>query len=168
MSLSCAVWCAMRVARTYVYEREKCRSVEQKFVRDRVGVRIRVHVTDVALARGLTCVGRLSEQPVSGWPKHGAQGNFARWPGELSGQYEVYRSRMRPAEGAVPFQPIRWLYSTSVLCRSGLHRAMATPYHGIPCFGHCPKKNTLGEIRTRELAALLINKNTCCPERWYL
>ena len=46
---------------------------------------------------------------------------------------------MRPAEGAVPFQPIRWLYSASVICRSGLHRAMATPYHGIPCYGHCPK-----------------------------
>ena len=123
----CGVRCESRV-HIYVYEREKCRSVEQKFVRDRVRVRIRVHVTDVALARGLTCVGRLSEQPVSGWPKHGAQGNFARWPGELSGQYEVYRSRMRPAEGAVPFQPIRWLYSASVICRSGLHRAMmATP-----------------------------------------
>ena len=34
-----------------------------KFVRIRVRVRIRVHVTDGVLARGPTCVGRLSEQP---------------------------------------------------------------------------------------------------------
>ena len=34
-----------------------------KLVRMRVRVRIRVHVTDGVLGRGLTCVGRLSEQP---------------------------------------------------------------------------------------------------------
>ena len=34
-----------------------------KFVRMRVRVLIRVHVTGGLLARGLTCVGRLSEQP---------------------------------------------------------------------------------------------------------
>ena len=40
-----------------------------KFVRMRARVRIRVHVTGGVLARGLTCVGPLSEQPHWRWPK---------------------------------------------------------------------------------------------------
>ena len=43
-----------------------------KLVRMRVRVRIRVHVTGGVLARGLTCVGRLSEQPHWRWPNQGA------------------------------------------------------------------------------------------------
>ena len=38
----------------------------------RVRVRIRVHVTGGVLARGLTYVGRLSEQPHWRWPNQGA------------------------------------------------------------------------------------------------
>ena len=38
----------------------------------RVRVRIRVHVTGGVLVRGLTYVGRLSEQPHSRWPNQGA------------------------------------------------------------------------------------------------
>ena len=43
-----------------------------KLVRMRVRVRIRVHVTGGVLARGLTYVGRLSEQPHWRWPNQGA------------------------------------------------------------------------------------------------
>ena len=43
-----------------------------KLVRMRVRVRIRVHVTGGVLARGLTHVGRLSEQPRWRWPNQGA------------------------------------------------------------------------------------------------
>ena len=43
-----------------------------KLVRMRVRVRIRVHVTGEVLARGLTYVGRLSEQPHWRWPNQGA------------------------------------------------------------------------------------------------
>ena len=41
-------------------------------VRMRVRVRIRVHVTGGVLARGLTYVDRLSEQPHWRWPNQGA------------------------------------------------------------------------------------------------
>ena len=43
-----------------------------KLVRMRVRVRIRVHVTGGVLARGLTYVGRLREQPHWRWPNQGA------------------------------------------------------------------------------------------------
>ena len=43
-----------------------------KLVRMRVHVRIRVHVTGGVLQRGLTYVGRLSEQPHWRWPNQGA------------------------------------------------------------------------------------------------
>ena len=43
-----------------------------KLVRMRVRVRIRVHVTGEVLARGLTYVGRLSEQPHWRWLNQGA------------------------------------------------------------------------------------------------
>ena len=43
-----------------------------KLVRMRVRVRIRVRVTGGALARGLTYVGWLSEQPHWRWPNQGA------------------------------------------------------------------------------------------------
>ena len=49
--------------RREVRERERYILRPPKFVRMRVRVRIRVHVTGGVLARGLACVGRLSEQP---------------------------------------------------------------------------------------------------------
>ena len=85
-----------------------------KLVRMRVRVRIRVHVTGGVLARGLTCVGRLSEQPHWRWPKQGAAVVKQGGLGELSGLCKVYRPKRRPAEGAVLFRPIMWLCSASV------------------------------------------------------
>ena len=58
--------------------------------------------------------------------------------GELSGLCKVYRPKRRPAEGAVIFRPIMWLYSASVVLGSTLHLALAIFQQGIPCFGHCP------------------------------
>ena len=63
-----------------------------KFVRMRVRVRIRVHVTGGVLARGLTCVGRLSEQPHWRWPKQGAAVAKQGGLGELGGLCKVYRT----------------------------------------------------------------------------
>ena len=103
----------------------------------RVRVRIRVHVTGGVLARGLTGVGRLSEQPHWRWPNQGAvaeQGGL----GELSGLCKVYRPKRRPAEGAVLFRPITWLYSASVVLGSTLYLALGIFQQGIPCFGHRP------------------------------
>ena len=112
-----------------------------KFVRMRVRVRISVHVAGGVLARGLTCVGRLSEQPHWRWPKQGAAVAKQGGLGELSGLCKVYRPKMRPAEGAVLFRPIMWLYSASVILGSTLHLALAIFQQGISCFGHRTKKN---------------------------
>ena len=109
-----------------------------KFVCMRVRVRIRVHVTGGVLARGLTCVGRLSEQPHWRWPKQGAAVAKQGGLGELGGLCKVYRPKRRPAEGAVLFRPIMWLYSASVVLGSTLHLALAIFQQGIPCFGHRP------------------------------
>ena len=62
--------------------------------------------------------------------------------GELSGLCKVYRPKRRPAEGAVLFRSIMWLYSASVVLGSALHLALAIFQQGIPCFGHCPKNKT--------------------------
>ena len=110
----------------------------QTFVRMRVRVRIRVHVTGGVLARGLTCVGRLSEQPHWRWPKQGAAVAKQGGLGELSGLCKVYRPKRRPAEGAVLFRPIMWLYSASVVLGSTLHLASAIFQQGVPFFGHRP------------------------------
>ena len=107
-----------------------------KFVRMRVRVRIRVHVTGGVLARGLTCVGRLSEQPHWRWPKQGAAVAKQGGLGELSGLCKVYRPKRRPAEGMVLFRPIMWLYPASVVLGSTLHLALAIIQQGIPRFGH--------------------------------
>ena len=60
----CGVWLALALVRIRrEIERERYILRPPKFVRMRVRVLIRVHVTGGVLARGLTCVGRLSEQP---------------------------------------------------------------------------------------------------------
>ena len=107
----------------------------------RVRVRIRVHVTGGVLARGLACVGRLSEQPHWRWPKQGAAVAKQRGLGQLSGLCKVYRPKRRPAEGAVLFRPIMWLYSAPIVLGSTLHLALAIFQQGIPCFGHHPNQN---------------------------
>ena len=58
---------------------------------------------------------------------------------KLSVLCKVYRPKRRPAEGAVLFRPIMWLYSASVVLGSTLHLALARFQQGIPCFGHRPK-----------------------------
>ena len=139
----CVVWLALelvRIRREMVRERYILRP--PKFVRMRVRVRIRVHVTGGVLARGLTYVGRLSEQPHWRWPKQGAAVAKQGGLGELSGLCKVYRPKRRPAEGAVLFRSIMWLYSASVVLGSALHLALAIFQQGIPCFGHCPKNKT--------------------------
>ena len=100
----------------------------------RVRVRIRVHVTGGVLARGLTCVGRLSEQPHWRWPKQGAAVAEQGGLGELSGLCKVYRPKRRPAEGAVLFRPIMWLYVFGLSC---------SRFYPAPCFGHIPTRYTL-------------------------
>ena len=113
----------------------------QTFVRMRVRVRIRVHVTGGVLSRGLTCVGRLIEQPHRRWPKQGAAVAKQGGLGELSGLCKVCTPKRRPA-GAVLFRLIMWFYSASVVLCSTLHLALAIFQQGIPCFGHCPKNKT--------------------------
>ena len=120
-------------------ERERYILRPPKLVRMRVRVRIRVHVTGGVLARGLTCVGRLSEQPHWRWPKQGAAVAKQGGLGELIGLCKVYRPKRWPAEGAVVFRPIMWLHSASVELGSALHLALAIFHQGIPCFGHRPK-----------------------------
>ena len=61
----CGVWLALELVRIFILR-------PPKLVRMRVRVRIRVHVTGGVLARGLTYVGRLSEQPHWRWPNQGA------------------------------------------------------------------------------------------------
>jgi len=71
------VWCVAGIGARAHQERDEERySIfilrPPKLVRMRVRVRIRVHVTGGVLARGLTYVGRLSEQPHWRWPNQGA------------------------------------------------------------------------------------------------
>ena len=70
------VWCVAGIGARAHQEREERYSIFRlrppKLVRMRVRVRIRVHVTGGVLARGLTYVGRLSEQPHWRWPNQGA------------------------------------------------------------------------------------------------
>ena len=61
----CGVWLALELVRIFILR-------PPKLVRMRVRVRIRVHATGGVLARGLTYVGRLSEQPHWRWPNQGA------------------------------------------------------------------------------------------------
>ena len=70
-------------------------------------------------------------------------GGQTRWTCELSGLCKVYHPKRWPAEGAVLFRPIMWLYSASVVLVSTLHLALAIFQQGAPCFGHCPKRNCL-------------------------
>ena len=139
MVLLC-VWCVVGIGARAHQERDRERYILRppKFVRMRVRVRIRVHVTGGVLARGLTCVGRLSEQPHRRWPKQGAAVAKQGGLGELSGLCKVCRPKRRPAEGVVLFRPIMWLYSASVVLGSTLHLALAIFRQGIPCFGHRP------------------------------
>ena len=123
------VWCEA--------ERERERILRpQKFVRMRVRVDVCVHVTCAVLARGLTWVGRLSEQPSLRWPKQGAAGDQARWRGERSGLCKVHRPTRRPMEGAMLFRPIMWLYSASGVLRF-------VPFQPAPYFDHLPTRCTL-------------------------
>ena len=68
-------------------------------------------------------------------------GGQTRWTCELSGLCKVYHPKRWPAEGAVLFRPIMWLYSASVVLGSTLHLALAIFQQGIPCLGHRPKKS---------------------------
>ena len=68
----CVVGIGARAHQERDEERERYILRPPRLVRMRVRVRIRVHVTGGVLARGLTCVGRLSEQPHWRWPKQGA------------------------------------------------------------------------------------------------
>ena len=138
MVLSC-VWCVVGIGARAHQEREGYILRPRKFVRMRVRVRIRVHVTGEVLARGHTCVGRLNEQPHWRWPKQGAAVAEQGGLGELSGLCKAYRPKRRPAEGAVLFRPIMWLYSASVVLGSTLHLALAIFQQGIPCPGYRPK-----------------------------
>ena len=52
-------------------------------------------------------------------------GGQTRWTCELSGLCKVYNPKKWPAEGAVLFRPIMWLYSASVVLVSTLHLAVA-------------------------------------------
>ena len=131
----CGVWLALELVRIRrEMKRERYILRPPKFVRMHVRVRMRVHVTGGVLARDLTCVGRLSEQPHWRW-----QNKVPRWPkqgglGELSCLCKVYRPKRRPAEGAVLLRPIMWLYSASVV---------RTRFYPAPCFGHIPTRYTL-------------------------
>ena len=76
MVLLC-VWCVAGIgARAHQVSDEERYSIfilrPPTLVRMRVRVRIRVHVTGGVLARGLTYVGRLREQPHWRWPNQGA------------------------------------------------------------------------------------------------
>ena len=133
MVLSC-VWCVVGIGARAHQEREGYILRPRKFVRMRVRVRIRVHVTGEVLARGHTCVGRLNEQPHWRWPKQGAAVAEQGGLGELSGLCKVYRPKRRPAEGAVLFRPIMWLYVFGLSC---------SRFYPAPCFGHIPTRYAL-------------------------
>ena len=66
------------------------------------------------------------------------RGGQTRWPSRAEWPLKGYRPKRRPAEGAVLFRPIMWLYSASVVLGSTLHLALAIFQQGIPCFGHRP------------------------------
>ena len=71
----CGVWLALELVRIGFQMKRGffgLITLTPKLVRMRVRVRIRVHVTGGMLARGLTYVGRLSEQPHWRWPNQGA------------------------------------------------------------------------------------------------
>ena len=130
----------------------------------RVRVRIRVHVTCGVLARGLTCVGRLSEQPHWRWPKQGAAVAKQGGLGELSGLCKVYRPKRRPAEGAVQLRPIMWPYSASVVLGSTRHLALAIFQQGIPFFGHCPSESCVRErLLYTDVVRLVGTTTWTCP-----
>ena len=90
MVLLC-VWCVVGIGARAHQEREIERYILRppKFVRMRVRVRIRVHVTGGVLQRGLTYVGRLSEQPhwrslaVAKTRCSGGQTKVQRWPNKV-------------------------------------------------------------------------------------
>ena len=136
----CGVWLALELVRIGVQMKRGFFgfvTLTPKLVRMRVRVRIRVHVTGGVLSRGLTCVGRLIEQPHRRWPKQGAAVAKQGGLGELSGLCKVCTPKRRPA-GAVLFRLIMWFYSASVVLCSTLHLALAIFQQGIPFFGHCP------------------------------
>ena len=135
MVLLC-VWCVVDIGARAHQERERYILRPPKFVHMRVG--IRVDVTGGVLARGLTCVGGLGEQPHWRWPKQGAAVAKQGGLGELIGLCKVYRPKRWPAEGAVVFRPIMWLHSASVELGSALHLALAIFQQGMPSFGHRP------------------------------
>ena len=71
----CGVWLALELVRIGFQMKRGffgLITLTPKLVRMRVRVRIRVHVTGGVLQRGLTYVGRLSEQPHWRWPNQGA------------------------------------------------------------------------------------------------
>ena len=71
----CVVWLALALVRIGFQMKRGFFgfiTLTPKLVRMRVRVRIRVHVTGGVLARDLTYVGRLSEQPHWRWPNQGA------------------------------------------------------------------------------------------------
>ena len=102
-----------------------------KLVRMRVRVRIRVHVTGGVLARGLTCVGRLSEQPHWRWPKQGAA--VAKQGGQAKCPLQGIPSEKAASGGCGPI-------STNHVALFGLS---CTRFYLAPCFGHIATRYTL-------------------------
>ena len=118
----------------------------------RVRVRIRVHVTGGVLARGLTYVGRLSEQPLWRWPNQGAA--VAKlwgpqyeteetslhlkpeWPLQGIQSEKVVSGRCSPI--STNHVALFGLSCTRLGLGSTLHLALAIFQQGAPCFGHRP------------------------------
>ena len=130
----CGVWLALslvRVSRDRERERDTYVLRPPKFVRMRVRVRIRIHVTGGVLARGLTCVGRLSEQPHWRWPKQGAA--VAKQGGQAKCPLQGIPSEKAASGGCGPI-------STNHVALFGLS---CTQFYPAPCFGHIPTRYTL-------------------------
>ena len=106
-----------------------------------VRVRMRVHVTGGVLARDLTCVGRLSEQPHWRWPKQDAAGQ-TRWPWRAEWPLQGIPSEKAGSGGCGPISTNHVALFGLSCTRFTLHLALAIFQQGIPCFGHRPWPNS--------------------------
>ena len=107
----CVVWLALALVRIRRdRERERYILRPPKFVRMRVRARHRRGVGERPHVRG--SVERTASLAVA---KTRCSGGQTRWTCELSGLCKVYNPKRWPAEGAVLFRPIMWLYSASVV-----------------------------------------------------
>ena len=111
-----------------------------------VRVRIRVHVTGGVLARGLTCVGRLSEQTHWRWPKQGAAVAKQGGLGELSGLCKVRVPSEKAASGGC--SPI----STNHVALFGL----SCTYSVLPCTLLWPYSNKVYLVLATALCFILM------------